>query len=240
MNKRGSHNEHGYRAKAARRPLLFWWQVFLFLAVATLLWYQIPPAAVFYTPRTLRPLSPAQAAYITLTPAEATQAFQSSFMNWTLGRSQKNGRTETDFGVTDLSDPLPPPKFLKQGSRYPDTWAPFPITPLPIPAPEILVPSAATQGTIPPLPEQPIGIHITPDQSLATLDFKVSLPDSCFGESTGNSRFYIETDDAGNPVHILLLSPRTPTRAALERMLMRGHASGATRGFIEIHWNLPK
>ena len=236
----GVQNAGRYRAKAARRPVLFWWQAFLLLGVAVLLWCQLPMTAVFYEPRVFTPLPSAHAAYVTLDPAYAAQTVRRTVMAWTLGGAAGKRAAGSDFGLDELSDALQPPGFLDQGVRYPGVWRPAEVQPLAQRLGEVGAPSAVGAPAAAPLPAPPQGVRVVPDAALAAMGFTAVPQKAALSEGEGHGRFYVETGTDGAVEHVLLFSPRTETVAALERALLRGRATGAARGFVDVYWKFQK
>ena len=236
----GGQNAGRYRAKAARRPVLFWWQAFLLLGVAVLLWCQLPMTAVFYEPRVFPPLPAAHAAYVTLDPAYAAQTVRKTVMAWTLGGTAEKRAAGSDFGLDELNDALQPPGFLDQGVRYPGVWRPAEVNPLAQRLGEVEVPSAGGPPTAAPLPAPPQGVRVVPDAALAAVAFTAVPQKAALSGREGHGRFYVETGADGAVEHVLVFSPKTDAVAALERALLRGRATGAARGFVDVYWKLQK
>ena len=236
----GVQNAGRYRAKAARRPVLFWWQAFLLLGVAVLLWCQLPMTAVFYEPRVFTPLPSAHAAYVTLDPAYAAQTVRRTVMAWTLGGAAGKRAAGSDFGLDELSDALQPPGFLDQGVRYPGVWRPSEVNPLEQRLGGVDAPSAVGAPRAAPLPAPPQGVRVVPDAALAAMGFTAVPQKAALSEGEGHGRFYVETGADGAVEHVLLFSLRTETVAALERALLRGRATGAVRGFVDVYWKFQK
>lgn len=229
-----------YRARAARRPLLFWWQAFFLLGVVVLLWSQLPMTAVFYEPRVFPPLPEAHASYVTLEPAYAAQAFRKTVMAWTLGGVVGKRTSDLEFGLDTLNDALHPPVFLEQGVRYPGAWKPAEIEQAAVRPGEVDVPSAAEGAAVTPLPASPQGLRVVPDAALASVALKVQTAGVELPEREGHGRFYVETGADGTVEHVLVFSPRSESMAVLARSLARARADGAARGVVEIYWKLPK
>lgn len=229
-----------YRAKAARRPLLFWWQAFFLLGVVVLIWSQLPMTAVFYEPRVFPPLPEAQASYVTLDPAYAAQAFRKTVMAWTLGGAAGKRTSGLEFGLDALNDVLQPPVFLEQGVRYPGVWTPAEVEQLAVRPGEVEVPSAGGEPAVKPLPAPPQGIRVMPDAALAAAAFKVPTDEVELPEREGHGRFFVETGEDGAVEHVLAFPPRTAAVAVLTRSLLRARATGAARGFVDVYWKLTK
>jgi len=229
-----------YKARAARRPFLFWWQAFLLLAVMALLWNQLPLTAVLFEARVLPPLPDAHAAYVVLDPHYASQAFKKSLTAWTSGGAGEERVSGMEIGGIDLGTTLRPPEYLQQGERYPGVWQPLTVSALPIRLPDMRMPSDLETASELKAVAPPQGVRAELDRGLQAAAFAFSVLDDALSERAGHCRFYVETEKDGTVAQLLLLTPRTPGAAAFELMLLRGHASGAARGAVDIYWTLPK
>ena len=229
-----------YKAKAARRPILFWWQAFFLLAVIVFLWNQLPLTAVLFEARVIPSLPNAHAAYVVLDAKYASAAFKKSLTAWTSGGTSGKLTSGMEIGSADLGNTLQPAEYLEQGLRYPGVWQPQAVSPLPTLLPDVYVPPAL--GTSPDLkvsaPQQ--GVRVELNRTLKTAAFAFPVADGAPTERVGHCRFYVETEKDGTVAHLLLLTPRTPGAAAFELMLLRGHASGVSRGTVDIYWMFPK
>jgi hypothetical protein len=226
-----------YRSKAARGAVRFWWQAFALLGLTLLLWCQVPVSAVLHEPHTPAPLPAPRASYVALAPGEAAQALAGMRSSWATAESE--GRTHLDMGMFDLmSAEAGPPAFLDRGARYPGVWRPAEVVPLEQQMPVIGVPSQALAAGRPLVPQQ--GLNVAYSQSLAAAAFSFVPPDGVLPERRGECRFYLETDDDGAAVHVLLLSPASASSAVLGRALQRGRAESAARGVVSLMWSFPK
>lgn len=230
-----------YRAKAARRPLLYWWQAFVLLGAVVLLWSQLPLTAILYEPRPVPPLHEARAAYVTLDPAYAAQAFKKSLTEWTLVRSDKQQASGLELGNIDLESALSAPEYLEQGACYPGEWQPSVVRPLRQRLPDVVVPSAAEVRPPERLRGSDTGVRVSVSPALEAvkLSFPAVKPDNG-AERSGQCRFYVETGADGAVEHVLLLTAQSPGAAYFERALLKGRAAGAARGFVEVNWSLAK
>ncbi len=230
-----------YRAKAARRPLLFWWQAFLLLGVTALLWSQLPVAALLHEVRVIPPLPEAHVSYVTLDPAYAAQVFTKTMMAWTLSGQGGKLAPGIDLGTVEMEGAIQPPEFLEQGARYPGSWQPAAVYPLAQRLPEVTLPAAAEAPVFTRLPEVPHGLRMELDQALVTAAFTFPMPnEDKVPAHTGHCRFYLETEADGAVVHLLLLTPPTESVAVFEQALLRGRARGAARGIVELFWKHPE
>ena len=229
-----------YRAKAARRPVLFWWQAFFLFGLVILLWSQLPATSVLYESRIFSPLPDSRASYVTLDSAYAAQAFKKLRISWTLGAVGKRSAAEMELGSIDMTETLQPPSFLEQGAIYPGVWQPAVVQPLPQRLPAVGVSSVPETPTKVKWPEPPQGIRPAIGRALSSAAFAFTLPKEPLPEHRGYCRFYLETDTDGSVAHLLLLSPRTGAATIFEQALIRGRAKTAARGFAEFAWSFSK
>jgi len=235
----GKQSAPRFKAKASRRPFLFWWQAFFVLSVTVLLWSQLPLTAVRFEARKLPPLPEAHAAYVVLDPHYAAHAFKKSLTAWTSGGASERLSPGLEIGGFDLGNARQPPEYLEQGRRYPGVWQPWTVAPLGVSLPDVFVASAtASENVSTNLPHQ--GMRIELGKMLRESSFTFPVLNKELPERMGHCRFYVETESDGTVVHLLLLTPRTPSAAAFELMLFRGHASGAARGSVDLYWMFPK
>lgn len=228
-----------YKAKASHRPFLFWWQAFFLLSVTFFLWSQLPLTAVLFKARVLPPLPDAQTAYVVLDPQYAAHAFKKSLTAWTSGGASERLSSGLEIGGIDLGNARRPPEYLEQGRRYPGVWQPWAVAPLGVALPDVSVASAVASANVSTnLPRQ--GVRVELSKTLREASFTFPGLNKELSERMGHCRFYVETAADGAVVHLLLLTPRTPGAAAFELMLLRGHASGATRGSVDLDWMFPK
>ena len=233
--------ERRYRAKAARRPILFWWQAFFLLGVVLLLWSQLPLTAVLFEARVIRPLPEAHAAYVVLEPGYAVQAFKKSLTAWTLSGSGAKIAPGLDIGGVDLGCALRPPEYLEQGALYPGVWQPSVVDPLTQRLPvDLRLPAEGKAQGAARLPTLHTGVHIVLAKALEAARYTFPAENNMPPERSGYCRFYLETGADGAVEHVLLLTVRSLGAAVFERALLRGHATGAARGTVELYWLLPK
>lgn len=229
-----------YTAKAARRPIRFWWQPFMLLGLLVFLWCQLPLTAVLYEARSLPRATDARAAYVLLDAAYAAHAFRNSVSVWTSGIVGMKQSQDPELGGIDLSNATFAPEYLEQGRCYPGSWSPAKVRVLDMSLPDVaaFAPSSGSNVLVPPLPFQ--GVRIQPDASLRRSVFAVPSFDGTPPERSGHSRFYVETGADGTTEHVLLLTTRTPGAALFEHLLLKGRAKGEARGFVEVDWFFAK
>jgi hypothetical protein len=162
--------------------------------------------------------------------------FRKTVMGWMLGGVIGKDEGGMEFGLSVLSDALPPPVLLEQGTRYPGVWQPLEVD-LPAVQPSVLpAPGGAASCAPRVLAPPPEGVRVVPDAALRAAGWEVAVPDGVLTVNEGHGRFYVETDADGHVAHVLVFPPHTPSTAALERVLARGRARGAARGIVEVHW----
>jgi hypothetical protein len=233
-------NKQRYRARAARRPVLYWWQAFLVLGTVVFLWSQLPLTAVLYEARTVPPLPEAHAAYVELDPAFAAQAFKKSLSAWTLGVGGGKLVPGLDLGGIDMENTLQPPEYLEHGAYFPGVWQPASVLPLAQRVPEVRVPSVA-DGQVPSrLSEREAGVHVVLSSALQSIKLSFPFKQELPPERSGQCRFYVETGKDGTVEHVLLLTAGSPGAAFFERALLRGRANGAGCGFVDLYWMFTK
>ncbi len=229
-----------YRAKAARRPFLFWWQAFFLFGVVVLLWSQLPVTAVLFEPRSVPPLHEPRAAYVLLDGKYAAQAFKKSLTAWTLGGAGGGQALGLELGGIDLGAAHPEPEYLKQGMRYPGEWQPSAVKPLPLRLPDVRPSVVASWPSASPAREAPPGVRLAVSRALEAAAFACPVEEDPPPERSGHCRFYVETGADGAVEHVLLLSARTLGASVFERTMLRGRATGAARGFVDVDWSFPK
>jgi hypothetical protein len=229
-----------YQAKAARRPILYWWQAFVLLGGVVLLWCQLPLTAVLYDARSVPPLPEPRAAYVVLDPSYAAQAFKKSLTAWTLGGGAEKRSAGLELSSIDMESTLRSPEYLEQGARFPGVWQPSVVRPLDQALPEIGVGSAGASAPPRSPREQETGVRVALSPALASLKFTFPEKQEAPPERSGQCRFYVETGADGAVEHVLLLTARTPGAAVFERALSKGRARGAGCGFVDLYWSFPK
>lgn len=230
----GRHNQSGkrFRARAARRPLRFWWQPFALLGVTVLLWSHLPVNAVLFEPRVLAPTPEPRTAYVLLAPEEAEQALANMRASWVTSGTA----ADIELGVFDVLEEQNPPTFLEQGARYPGVWQPAMIEPLAQALPDIDAAALPEDPFARPLPDARTGVVAVVSGTLRNADFSFVPPSGPLPVRSGECRFFVETDAAGAVTHVLLLTSANEATAALERALQRGTAHGEARGLVTLTW----
>lgn len=219
---------------------MFWWQSFSLFALILFLWSRLPMTAVFFEPRVIPRLPDPHAAYVVLDSKFAAAAFKKSLTTWMSRGAGERLAMGMESAALDFGAVPKAPEFLTQGQRYPGTWRPSAVAPLPDWLPDMCAPSSSGLSFNAKKTAAPQGVRLELNRALKEAAFAFPTQSDKTMERTGHCRFYVETDKDGTVAHILLLSTRTPGAAAFERMLLCGHASGAARGFIDILWSFPK
>ncbi|MDD4101128.1 MAG: hypothetical protein PHU80_00670 [Kiritimatiellae bacterium] len=226
-----------FRAKASRRPVLFWWQAFAILGITIFLWSGLPVSAVFYSPRKFAPLPSPRASYVVLEPSEALKMLRKARSDWMGGDGGVlSPAFAIDLGLDELRDKLPPPSFMEQGSSFSEGWRPAAVEPLSLRLSEVPVPSVICKVNEPERLDSLSGVRLLPDSSLSDSAFKADLELLEMPGREGHARFYVETGIDGSVEHVLAIPPLTTGGAVIERALLRGKAKGAARGFVEVYW----
>ncbi len=231
--KRKNQDRKRFKARAARRPVRFWWQAFALLGLSTMLWWQLPVDAVLFEPRRLAPPPEPRAAYVILAPEEAAQALANMRASWT---PPGGVAADIELGVFDVIEEQRPPVFLEQGARYPGVWEPAAVEPLAQTLPAIDAATFPEDPFVRPLPEARTGVVAVVSGSLRDAGFTFTPPTDPLPVRSGESRFFVETDAAGAVVHVLLLTPASEATAMLERALQRSAARGEARGQVILAW----
>lgn len=226
-----------FRARASRRPLLFWWQAFAILGVTIFLWSGLPVGAVFYNTRRFMPLTEPRAAYVVIEPAEALRMLRKARSDWMVGNGDKLSPSFTmALGLSELREALPPPSFLEKGISFEREWSPAAVEALPQRLSAVPAPSVLREERAPVRHGYPSGARLLPDSSLAALSFSADLDVGKMPGPEGHARFYVETGADGRVEHVLALPPVVTGGSVIERALLRGRAQGAVRGFVEVYW----
>ena len=237
-NPEQTHPKKDYRQRFTRRPILFWWQAFALIGFMALLFLEIPFSAISHQALAMspEPLPSPTAFYVTLDPDYAAQLLKRSLAAWMTGQSQKQNTPGLDLSALDFGNDLRSPDFLEQSGVFANDHRPLDIPPLPVPLAAISIPpyTPPTQPTLPPKPAEGLFIEMSP--SLTAVGFTFPTNELKTMKATGECRFYVETDDGGEVIHALLLTPPPSTVTPLiERALMRGRVSGGvTSGIVTI------
>lgn len=219
----------------AGKRLQFWWPLCICAAVLGLLWAQVPFGLMLDrhpmgTPSV--PPSPS-AAYVVLDETFAAQAFRRIRSSWS--SDDQKTRTAFDIEFSETGNALPEPWELPRSSDYPVEWHPAPIPPLQTQSSGILLPSADSTISLPPIKET---LHITLSPGLESAGFSFDLPkNGDFASPSGSARFEIETGADGRVEHLLSLSAPSADLRRLESAIFCGHATGAASGFISCEWH---
>ncbi len=226
-----------FRAKASRRPLLFWWQAFAILGITIFLWSGLSVGAVFYNTRKFIPLPEPRAAYVVLEPAEALSMLRKARSDWMLGNGDALSPSFTmDLGLNELRERLPQPSFLETGISSAKGWSPAAVEALPQRLSAVPAPSVFRETRDPVRHDPPSDAQLLPDSSLAELSFTADLDAGKITGQEGYARFYVETGRDGRVEHVLAMPPVATGASVIERALLRGRAQGAARGFVEVYW----
>jgi hypothetical protein len=228
-----------YSARAARKPLHFWFQPFALLLLIAVLWYLLPSSALLFKTRIVQPLPDARVSYVKIDSVFATEILRVSMQAW---RRSAFGDGSTDNGiimsVIEPYVPLGPPVFLSRSCGYSANWVPSEVQPLQRKLPDLLCTFNRAESIyqMPSLSGSQ-GVRIVLDQNLEDAAFKFVGMQLSDLRKSGSCRVYVETEDDGSVAHVLILeSSGQECPAEIERALSMGQADGAARGQIEISW----
>ena len=113
--KRKNQDRKRFKARAARRPVRFWWQAFALLGLSTMLWWQLPVDAVLFEPRRLAP-PPNRAPRMSYWHRKS----RAGTGQYACSSTPPGGvAADIELGVFDVIEEQRPPVFLEQGARYP-------------------------------------------------------------------------------------------------------------------------
>ena len=222
-------------ARPTRGAIRFWWPAVVAVGVLAALWFNVPFAVLFRKPLPPRPIpGEARAALVTLDPAYAVQVFGAIRATWVSGARARKLSSEGD--AFEISSPLPPLWLLESGRDYPGKWEPAAVQPLEQLMPVIPAPVSADAPEPVPLPAPAPGVRVEMGLELDKAKFSFKVPALPLPDSSGALRFEVETDDVGEPIHVLLLSIRTKSAALFEQAIRQGHAEGSVRGTLNCAW----
>ncbi|MFO7936324.1 MAG: hypothetical protein R6V06_01800 [Kiritimatiellia bacterium] len=225
-----------YKAKAAGKPLQFWMQPFLLLLLIGLLWRMLPVPALLFDSRVVRPLPFSHVSYVRLEPAFASEVMRMSMQS--LRRTESYGGNVISFEAVEPYEAPGPPEFMEEGSFYPGKWSPDDVTPLAQGLPDLLCvsPPPSLYRESSPLAE---GFRMRIAPTLRKAGF--AMPDINTEQlpGTGTVRFFVETDEKGSVVHVILLDPNVEGAYFLERMLYQGTSLKPASGEITFMWRNP-
>lgn len=230
-----------YKAKPARRALRYWLQPFVLLFLVFLLCRLLPVSALLYESREIRPLPGARAFYVSIDPDYAMEILRASMQTWRRSRPEGEGSDNMSMEAVELSEPLGPPAFLKQGSLYPGVWTPTVITPLAQSLPSLLHTSdiVSRYDNRAALKRPQSGVYAVADAALQGVQFTVPTATLSALPGVGRCRFYVETAADGSVAHVLRLESSIKDVTAVERALYLGQAQGPAQGEVEIRWRNP-
>ena len=229
------------------KPLRYLWPIAVVVSLVTALWSQFPWKLII-------PSVPAeshsqriapQVAYITIDEASINQLVKRAASEWMLGSASKTKRRSVGIDLTTLDASLeaPPPIYLDKGSVIPTEWRAEAVVQAPVSTPAIIAPETKTvKSPIKSVPKRDT-LNARLSSSLIAAKFQFQF----FGDvlktvssPSGQCRFYLECNAAGEVEHILRLSPVTPDTSIFERALMLGKANTSAAGCVDIEWMIRK
>lgn len=228
-------------------PLRYLWPIAIILSFVTALWVQFPWNLSLEPLQTdTQPLRPSpKVAYITIDEASINQLVKRAASEWMLGSGSKEKRRSIGLDLTTLEASLeaPPPTFLDKGSIIPTVWKPEEIANLKIETPSISLPEIKPIKTSKKTPFQRDAINVRLSSSLLAAKFQFQFSGDALKNTTspsGQCRFYLECNEAGEVDHVLRLSPVTTDTSVFERALMLGKAKTSASGWVDIEWTVRK
>jgi hypothetical protein len=229
------------------KPLRYLWPIAIIVSLVTALWAQFPWNFKLYSVPTeshSQRLSP-QVAYITIDEGSINQLVKRAASEWMLGSASKGKRRSIGLDLTTLEASLeaPPPTFLDKGSIIPTEWRAEAVAQAPVSTPSILSPETKTLNI--PLKSVPKRdtLNARLSSSLLAAKFQFQFSGDALktvSSPSGQCRFYLECNVAGEVEHVLRLSPVMPDTSIFERALMLGKANTSVSGWVDIEWMIRK
>jgi len=228
-----------------QQPLRYLWPLFIIVSLVTALWtqfpwdlYILPAGSVSFTQRTS-----SKAAYITIEEASINQLVKRAASEWMMGAGSKGKRRSIDLTTLEASLDAPPPIYLDKGCIIPTEWQAENVAQVPVNMPTIAAPE--NQSLVSPKKAFPQrdAINARFSSSLMAAKFQFQFSGDALktiASRSGQCRFYVECNSAGDVAHILRLSPATQETSIFERALMLGKAKTAASGWVDIDWMVSK
>lgn len=229
------------------KPLQYLWPIAIVVSLVTALWAQFPWNLKTYSipaESHSQRLSP-QVAYITIDEASINQLVKRAASEWMMGAASKGKRRSIGLDLTTLEASLeaPLPIYLDKGSIIPTDWKAEAVAQAPVSTPSILSPETKIiKSPIKNVPKRDT-LNARLSSSLLAAKFQFQF----FGDvlktvsaPSGQCRFYLECNSAGEVEHILRLSPVTQDTSVFERALMLGKAKTPAAGWVDIEWMIRK
>ena len=208
------------------KPLRYLWPIAVIVSLVTALWAQFPWNFKIYSVPAeshSQRISP-HVAYITIDEASINQLVKRAASEWMLGSASKGKRRSIGLDLTTLEASLeaPPPVYLDKGSIIPTDWMAEAVAQVPVSTPSILSPETKIiKRIIKNVPKRDT-LNARLSSSLIAAKFQFQF----FGDAlktvsapSGQCRFYLECNAAGEVEHILRLSPVTQDTSIFERAL---------------------
>ncbi|MEI6647492.1 MAG: hypothetical protein WCP12_15755 [bacterium] len=224
-----------------QKPLRYLWPIVIIVCLVAALWAQfpwnlnnVPPQSAFNAQRT----SPA-VAYTTIDEASINQLVKRAASEWMLGSRAKEKRRSIDLTTLETSLEAPPPIYLNKGSVIPTEWKAEDVSQVAVNTPSIAAPERNKfQSQIFVIPKQDV-LNARLSSSLLAAKFEFHFFEDALKTITspsGQCRFYVECNAAGDVEHILRLSSTTRDASIFERALMLGKAKTPVSGWVDIEW----
>lgn len=230
-----------------QKPIFYLWPVGIIILLVLALWAQFPLDLKLQSGHSA---SPAQrtlpyVSYITIDAGSVNQLVKRAASEWMLGAGAKEKRRSRGLDLTTLEASLeaPPPIYLDKGKVIPSDWMPEHIAQLPVDTPTIPVPERASLNNAQKVIPLRTVFNIRLSSPLLKAQFQSQFLNDALktlSSPSGQCRFYLECDEAGDVEHILRLSPVTPDATIFERALMLGKTTKRASGWVDIEWMVKK
>ena len=229
------------------KPLRYLWPIAVVVSLVTALWSQFPWNLIIRSvPADSRSQRTApHVAYITIDEASINQLVKRAASEWMLGSAAKTKRRSIGIDLTTLDASLdaPPPIYLDKGSITPTEWRAEAVVQAPVSTPSIIAPETkiVKSPTKNGLKRDPLNARLSASLIAAKFQFQFSGDVlKTVSAPSGQCRFYLECNAAGEVEHILRLSPVIPDTSIFERALMLGKANTSAAGCVDIEWMIRK
>jgi hypothetical protein len=230
-----------------QKPVFYLWPVAIIISLVAALWAQFPLDLKLQAGHSASSVqrSLPYVAYITIDAGSVNQLVKRAASEWMLGAGAKEKRRSRGLDLTTLEASLeaPPPIYLDKGSVIPSKWMPEHIAQLPVDTPPIAVPERASLNNPQKVSPQRNIFNVRLSSTLLKAQFQSQfLKDALktLSSPSGQCRFYLECDEAGDVEHILRLSPATQDASIFERALMLGKTKKKASGWVDIEWMVKK
>lgn len=228
-----------------QKPLRYLWPIFIIVSLVTALWAQFPwvltilPADSASLTQRIYP----KVAYVTIDEASINQLVKRAASEWMIGSGSKGKRRSIDLTTLDASLDAPPPIYLDKGSVIPTIWQAEDVTQVPVNIPTIVEPENKSRSSPKKVSPQRDAINARFSASLLTAQFQFQFSGDALKtilSPSGQCRFFLECNVAGDVEHVLRLSPASQDTSIFERALLLGKAKNNVSGWVDIDWMIQK